>query len=170
MSEKRSGGSTSAAWARSQAVTPAASIPSGTDVVPSGTGTSVMDRTVTGPVPASPYGAGVLRLARRPGREVGPVLGADDPLRRPPGRVARPPAGEERPAEQEPGQRADVGQEDHDEEPEALGQVPGQAVVGGDDVEDAVDPQRQEQERNQALFEQEHARRPPSCGLPRAVG
>src|SRR5437764_4384533 len=99
------------------------------------------------------------------GREVGPVLRAQDPPRRAARRVARPAAGVERPDQQQPGQRPDVGQEDDDHEPEALGQVADQPVVGGDDVQDAVDPQTQQQDRDQALFEQEHAN-PPSCGLP----
>ena len=65
------------------------------------------------------------------------------------------PPGVHRAAEEQPGQRSDVGQDDDDQEPHALGQVADQRVVSGDDVEDAEDPQGQQRDGNDAQIEKQ---------------
>src|SRR5205814_928538 len=61
-------------------------------------------------------------------------------------RVTGPPTGVQRAAEHEPRERTDIGQEDHDQEPHRLRQVARQRLVGRDDVEDAVQPQAEQDE------------------------
>jgi hypothetical protein len=74
------------------------------------------------------------RLGQRP--PTGPPL-------LPGGGVARPPARLLGTTEHPPGHGADVGEENHDDQPQPLGKVADALVVRGEHVEDAVGPQQQ---------------------------
>src|SRR5262249_27361216 len=70
--------------------------------------------------------------------------------------VAGPEPGLLRSAEQQPGDAADVGDHEHEHQPHAFGQVAAQRRVGGDHVEDAIDPERKENDPDDSFRFEEH--------------
>ena len=68
----------------------------------------------------------------------------------------RPPAGLLRAAEQQPRDRADVRDQEHQDQPHALGQIAAQRPVGRDAVEERPDPEDEQEEGNDALSFEEH--------------
>ncbi len=87
--------------------------------------------------------------------EVGLVLRAERPRGRSVARVADAERSLLRAAGHQPDDRADVGDEQDDDQPQQLGQVADLRLVGGDDVDDAVEPEG-EQEKSHRTTSSQH--------------
>src|SRR5262249_10198999 len=93
------------------------------------------------------------------------VLEADRSPRRGVVGGARPPARLLRTAEEHPRQCADVGQDQHEDDPHRFREVAAQRRIGGDAVEQRPDPE-EEQENSDKAVRFEHAHTPDGWRLP----